>query len=448
MGLWQNLIQCRGGSCQAGVMIKHFSGLLFALLLAACATVPGQRDTMDRVAEDYVRLTLEIGAREAGYVDAYYGPPEWKREAEAAPREFPALATAAASLQTRLRALPPAAEPLARRRQAFLDAQITAARTRLRMAQGERLSFADEARGLFAVTPQLRPLSDYDPVVARIERLIPGPGPLSERVEAYSNRLVIPADRLDRVMRAAIAECRRRTLAHIPLPGEEAFQLEFVTGKSWSGYNYYQGNYRSLIQVNTDLPVRIGRAIDLGCHEGYPGHHVYNILLERELARGRGWVEYQVYPLYSPQSLIAEGSANYGIDLAFPAAERRAFEASTLYPLAGLDPAEAQRYLELQGATEELAGARFTIARDYLDGRTDREQTIALLQRYQLVGRARAEQSLAFFDQYRSYVINYGLGKDLVRAHVEHAVTPAERWERMRRVLSEPTLPSDLTGQH
>jgi hypothetical protein len=108
------------------------------------------------------------------------------------------------------------------------------------------------------------------------------------------------------------------------LPQTEKFDLAFVTGKSWSGYNYYQGNYHSRIEVNTDLPIRISRAVDLGCHEGYPGHHVLNSLLEKNLSRGRGWVEFSVYPLYSPQSLLAEGSANYGIELAFPGREKLA----------------------------------------------------------------------------------------------------------------------------
>jgi len=70
-------------------------------------------------------------------------------------------------------------------------------------------------------------------------------------------------------------------MAHVELPATERFTIEYVTGKSWSGYNWYQGDYKSLIQVNTDLPIYIDRAIDLACHEGYPGHHVYNVLLEK-----------------------------------------------------------------------------------------------------------------------------------------------------------------------
>jgi hypothetical protein len=424
--------------------MKWLTSAVAALLLAACVTPQEQADSIDQIARDYVRMTLEIGTHEEGYVDAYYGPPELKQAAEAAPRPLPVLAQEAASLQARLQAIPTPADRLVQRRREFLDAQITAARTRMRMRQGERLSFVEEAQGLFGVTPQLQPLTDYDPVLARIERLLPGTGPLAERAESFQTAFVIPADRLDAVMRAAIAECRRRTLEHIPLPPEEAFTLEFVTGKSWSGYNYYQGNYRSLIQINTDLPVRLSRAVDLGCHEGYPGHHVYNALLERDLSRGRGWIEYMVYPLYSPQSLIAEGSANYGVDLAFTPEERLAFERDVLIPLAGLRPEDAARYLELQKASEELAGARFTISRDYLEGRITREQAVALTQRYQLVSQRRAEQSVSFTDQYRSYVINYGLGKDIVRDYVERAGSRRAKWEAMRRILSEPTLPRHL----
>jgi hypothetical protein len=420
--------------------------LPFVLLVAACATLGGEGDTLDRIAADYVRMQLEAGEREPGYIDAYYGPPEWQAAAKAAPRSPAALTIAAAALRERTRAIDPARlDPMERRRRDFLLAQLRAAETRLRMMNGQKLSFADEAEGLFGVRPQLRQLSDYDPVLARLETLVPGTGPLAERVDAFQERFTIPPDRLRPVMEAAIAECRRRTAAQIPLPPEERFTLEFVTGKSWSGYNWYKGGATSLIQINTDLPVRISRAVDLGCHEGYPGHHVYNMLLEQKLAKERGWIEYTVYPLYSPQSFIAEGSANYGIDLAFPAEERLSFETGTLYPLAGLPAADAPRFLALMQATKALAGARFTIAADYLEGRIDRARAVALTQKYQLVSKPRAEQSVAFIDQYRSYVINYGLGEEMVREWVE-AAGPSQqaRWRRMAQLLSEPTLPSDL----
>jgi hypothetical protein len=417
-----------------------------AMFLAACVSTGPARDSLDSAARDYVKLQLAIGEKEEGYIDAYYGPADWRAEAKLAPRPLSELAERAAVLTVRLRSLSDARlEPMERRRRDFLLAQLKAASTRLRMMQGEKLAFADEAEGLFGIRPELKPLSAYDPVLARLDRLVPGKGPLEERVGAFQARFEIPRDRLDAVMRAAIDECRRRTVRHIPLPAKERFTLEFVTGKSWGGYNWYKGDSNSLIQVNTDHPVRISRAVDLGCHEGYPGHHVYNLLLEENLARKRGWVEFTLYPLYSPQSFIAEGSANYGKELAFPRDERLRFETAVLYPLAGLPAKDAAAYFQLEEAMQALAGARFTIAREYLEGRIDRTRAVELARKYQLVSKARAEQSVAFTDQYRSYVINYGLGMEMVRAAVERAgPDPAARWAAMARILSEPTLPSDL----
>ena len=420
--------------------------LLSFLFLAACVSSGGAHDSLDEIAADYVQMTLEIGEREPGYVDAYYGPKEWQDAAKAAPRSLADLAEEARRLTGRINSLDiDGLDAMSLRRRDFLLAQLTAATTRLRMLQGEKLSFTEEAKGLFGVAPELKELSAYDPVLARIETLVPGPGPLAERVDAFQDRFTIPKDRLQPVFDAAIAECRRRTAEHISMPADESFRMEFVTGKSWSGYNYYQGNAHSLIQINTDLPIRISRAVDLGCHEGYPGHHALNMLLEQRLTKEKGWIEFSVYPLYSPQSLIAEGSANYGIDLAFPGAERLAYETEFLYPLAGIPTADAAKYLELLHAISDLSGARFTIARDFLEGRIDRAKAVELTQKYQLVSKARAEQSIDFTTQYRSYVINYGLGQDMVRAYVEAVgPSPEARWKRMEQVISEPTLPSDL----
>lgn len=416
------------------------------LLLAGCVSAEAGTAGLDSIARDYVKLQLAIGEKEEGYIDAYYGPPEWQAEARTKPQTLPELTARAGVLTVRLRSLPDGRlEPMQRKRRDFLLANLTAALTRLRMLAGEKLSFADEAEGLFGIRPELRPLSDYDPILARIERLVPGTGPLADRVDAFAGRFDIATERLEPVFRQAIAECRRRTLEHIALPPGETFTLEFVTGKSWSGYNWYKGNSTSLIQVNTDLPIRLPRAVDLGCHEGYPGHHVYNALLEQQLAKERGWVEFTLYPLFSPQSFIAEGSANYGIELAFPGDERLRYETAALYPLAGVPTKDAEVYFQLQQATKELAGARFTIARDYLEGRIDKDRAVELARKYQLISKARAEQSVAFTEQYRSYVINYGLGLDMVRRWIQsHGDSPAERWAAMERLLSEPMLPRDL----
>ena len=429
---------------------RNLMTLLVVTGLAACQVSDRKaagEDSLDAVARDYVLLSLTIGEKEEGYIDAYYGPPELQAQAkaDAAEQSLDTLSKRVAELSKRLAEADQDAEGLDQRRSKFLSAQLTAASTRLRMLRGEKLSFEDEAQGLFGVRPVLKPLAHYDPLLEKVETLVPGPGSLAERVQAFEQRFTIPADNLRPVFEAAIAECKARTAKHIALPKGEKFDLGFVTGKSWSGYNYYQGGYRSRIEINTDLPIRISRAVDLGCHEGYPGHHVLNMLLEQKLTKERGWIEYSVYPLYSPQSLIAEGSANYGIELAFPGPERLAYETKALYLLAGLPSTEAAKYSALQDATRELQGARFTIARELLEGRIGEAEAARLTERYLLVSPERARQLTDFAKQYRSYVINYGLGLDLVRSDVEAAgATPEARWKRMEQLLSEPTLPSDL----
>jgi hypothetical protein len=399
------------------------------------------------IADDFIALTLEAGTYEAEWVDAYYGPPEIRNAAEAHPRSLKALREEASRMMMLLSVETATSGdyPEVLQRGDALFGMVFAAYNRIKMLEGEKFTFDNEAIGLFATLPQLIPFGFYDAILAKLETEIPGAGPLAERVDAFNERYVIPKERLKLVFDAAIAECRKRTVQHIKLPKGENFTMEFVTGKPWSGYNYYKGNYKSLIQINTDLPIRISRAVDLGCHEGYPGHHVLNLMIESKLARGRGWKEFEVNPLYSPQSVISEGSANYGIDLAFPAAARLNFERDVLYPLAGLDPKSAEAYWKLQQATDALSGARLTIAKMYLDGEVTREKAVELTQKYLLLSPKRAEQSVGFTDHYRSYVINYGWGKELVKGYIERGKPDTnERWKRMEKILSEPVLPADL----
>jgi len=428
--------------------------LPLTLLASGCATaapvapanVAAPAMSIAAISDAYTRLTLEAGTHEAEYVDAYYGPPALQAAAKANPRSLPQLIAEVRVLTVAIdAALPLLRVESDRRRAMALRGMLVAADTRLQMLQGRKFSFNDEAQGQFATVPELKPLAHFDAILANLETLIPGDGPLAARVDAFNERYIIPKDRLQPVFDAAIAECKRRTAQFIKLPADETFVMEFVTGKPWSGYNYYKGNYKSLIQINTDLPIRISRAVDLGCHEGYPGHHVLNLMVEERLARKNGWKEYEVNPLYSPISVLSEGSANYGIDLAFPAAERLAFERDILYPMAGLNPNSADAFWKMQQMTEALSGARLTIAKMYLDGAATRTQALELTQKYLLLSPARAEQSVKFTDHYRSYVINYGWGKDLVRAYIERGNPDmTERWRRMEKILSEPTVPADL----
>jgi arylsulfatase A-like enzyme len=405
---------------------------------------------MNTIAENYVKLVLALGQHDADYVDAFYGPPQWKTEAEQRKRPLAEIGPAADRL---IAEIPPLSEAdkrdeLAMLRHDYLKRQLEALRARVRMLEGARLSFDEESQALYDAVAPTHPESYFEAILKEIDAALPGEGRLVDRYDAFRRRFVVAPERLGRVFDRAIAECRTRTLPRVQLPANESFTVEYVRNKPWSGYNWYQGNYRSLIQVNTDLPIYIDRAIDLACHEGYPGHHVYNALLEKHLVRDRGWVEFSVYALFSPQSLIAEGTANYGIEVAFPGDERPAFERDVLFPLAGLDPSQAAPYAKIRSLVDRLAYAGNEAARKYLNGQATRTQAVDWLTRHAMMPAATAEQRTRFFDTYRSYVINYNLGKDLVKQYVESrggtASQPDRRWQEFVRLLASPRLPSGL----
>jgi hypothetical protein len=405
-------------------------------------------DPMKTTAERYVKLVLAMGQHDADYVDAYYGPAQWKKEAESRKSSLDEISTHAESLIRELRAAPAGGEDMDRLRHQYLERQLSALVARVRIVKGERMSFDDESKALYDAVAPTYPESHFQAILDKLEKRFPGSGPLVARYDAFRRQFIVPSDKLDTVFQAAIKGCRERTVKHVTLPPGESFTVEYVKGKSWSGYNWYQGNYKSLIQVNTDLPIYIDRAIDLACHEGYPGHHVYNALLEKHLVHDRGWPEFSVYPLFSPQSLIAEGTANFGIDVAFPGQERVQFETATLFPAAGLDPAKAGDYYQVLQLVEQLDYAGNEAARRYLNGQIDRTAAETWLERYALMPRERAAQRVRFMDQYRSYVINYNAGKDLVRKYIESqggtGDKPAARWKAFEKLLSSPRLPSSL----
>jgi hypothetical protein len=426
----------------------HF--VIMLVLMAGCRAdqpPPADPGRLDAVARRYVILGLSLGRHDPNYVDAYYGPDSLRSVAEADSLSVEEVRTAAESLTAVLGdSVPGYTDSLVGMRHRALRVLLGSMAARAGVLGGERLTFDAEAQALYDVVPPHYEEAHFDSLLSRLDSMLPARGPLAQRYQRFRNRLMIPAARVDTVFKTAIAACRARTLAHLSLPPGERFDLEYVKGTPWNAYNWYKGDYHSLIQVNLDFPIPIDRAVDLACHEGYPGHHVYNALIEQRLVRNRGWMEFSLYPLFSPLSLIAEGSANFGIDMAFPPAERVAFERDSLFPLAGLDPSLAERNAAVRQVVERLNYARNEVARRYLDGQLDAAGARAMMQRYWLITPEAAAKTLRFIDTYRSYVINYNLGRDLVAAWVERTGgdDAGARWNAFRALLSAPHLPRDL----
>lgn len=425
------------------------TALVLLALVGGCRRFGSSPDpaVLDAVAGRYVRLALSMGLHDANYVDAYYGPDSVKAAAERDNLKVSQIRAMAESLSSVLGdSIPAYPDTVVRYRHSYLKRQLGAMIARARMLMGETLTFEQEAVELYDVTPPVYSDAHFDSLLTRLDALLPGKGSLAERYRRFHAKVLIPTDKVDTVFKTAIAACRARTMAHMKLPEGERFDLEYVKGTSWNAYNWYKGHATSLIQVNLDFPIPVERAVDLACHEGYPGHHVYNASLEQALVRDRGWSEYEVYPLFSPQSFIAEGSANFGIDMVFPGEERTAYERDSLYPLAGLDPGLAEQNTQVRLVMEGLNYARNEVARRFLDGGLDSAGALAAISRYWLSPPEASAKTLRFIRTYRSYVINYNLGRDVVGTWVERqgGNDPAARWAAFSQLLQSPRLAPDL----
>jgi ElaB/YqjD/DUF883 family membrane-anchored ribosome-binding protein len=409
---------------------------------------------MNKIAEGYVKLVLNVGLQDPDFVDAYYGPKEW-----IPPKDSSVIGDSAViqNLYSDTDKLLDSLENLRNERASdiqvlrykYLYKQLLAVKTKLFMIAGGKLSFDEETKALYDAEAPHFDNEHFQKILDQLDKILPGKGKdIQKRFEDFRQQFIIPKDKLSEVFNAAIKEARRRTLEHIKLPDNENFKVEYVTDKPWGAYNWYKGNSFSVIQVNTDLPIYIDRAIDIACHEGYPGHHVYNTLIEAHLYRELGWVEFSIYALFSPQSLTAEGTANYGIDVAFPGRSRMAFEKSVLFRLAGLHPSDADKYYEVLKLTEKLDYATNEAARNYLDGKWNKKETKDWLVKYSLKTPANAEQIISFIQKYRSYVINYNLGKDIVAGYISRLggvpENPELRWKIFKHILTTPQTASNL----
>ncbi len=405
---------------------------------------------MNNIAEAYVKLVLAVGNHDADYVDAYHGAEEWKAEAQQQKISLQEIHISATRTLDSLADFDSSAigEPENLRHQ-YLTKQIKSLIARVEMLQGKKFTFDEESNALYDAVAPTYSEEHFKDILKELGTILPGNGSVQERYEVFKSNFIIPKEKLDAVFKAAIEECRARTKQHIELPANESFVIEYVTNKAWSGYNWYKGDNHSLIQMNTDLPIYIDRAVDLAAHEGYPGHHVYNALLEQNLLKKNGWVEFSIYALFSPQSLIAEGTANFGIDVVFTPEERIAFERDVLFPLAGCDRSKVELYYTIHSLFMKLAYAGNEAARGYLDGKLSKEEAIQWLVDYALFSRDRATQRIKFFDAYRSYVINYNLGQDMVAKYIESkggtSDNPFKRWEEFTKLISSPRLPSGLS---
>lgn len=421
--------------------------IALALLSAASAkeAPPELSDRLDPIAEQYVRLALALGEHDADYVDAYFGPAQWRNAAQEEALGLAAITDAADELIASLEALDTNnVETLLKLRHNFLLTHLQSLAAVSRLRGGLELSFDEESRRIYGFVAPRYAREHYEKALARLDAELPGDGPTHERHHAFLQQFRIPDDKVEAVVKKGIEACREKTRQHIALPEGENFTLEFVSGEPWGAYNWYQGNAQGLIQVNLGRPRYLGTAIGLGCHEGYPGHHTFSALLEERYLQQHGWIEFSILPLFSPQAVIFEGSGDLAADVAFPGTSRYEFLRDEIVPITGNESADLDALRAVRKLQYELRYAGIEAARNYLDGEWSKDETITWLTRFALVPPESIDAWFGFANRYRAYAINYVVGEDLVRAFVKKENPDGDAdgdWKALEKLLSLPPAP-------
>ena len=400
---------------------------LAALALLAVLRValrPATEDPLDQQGRRFVELALALGQTDAKEVDTYFGPDALRPKADQPARTLDGLQRDLTTLAGDI-----AKDPASDRRMRLADriSHLLALIETIRTPHAA--SFDDEARRVYAIDPVAVDAAAMTAARSELALLLPGSAPLADRVDAFRARYVIPEDKRAAVFARALAECRRRTRAHWRLPAAERLDVEWTSTVD-SAWHRYRGNYRSQLQINPQAVAFLSSALDVACHEGYPGHHAQFVVQEMAAGPTGLPIEDKIVLLRSPDSMFREGAANYGVDLAFPPADRLAFERDILFPLAGFPPSEAERFEKVRALIDKVAPATAPILRDYHDGRLSPDAAAAALQRDALVSSPQA--LLGFVDALGPYALGYTVAREWVASRVAQAAGGGDRWQVLR----------------
>lgn len=384
------------------------------------------------IARQYILLAHALDAHFAGFIDGYGGPAELAVKTKRDPAEiYPEVLALAQEVET-------LSDPA---RREWLRVQVRAMQTLARIAQGEELPYEEEVRLIFDIEPLETPRDTLEASLQGLEELLPGAGPLTERLDALRGRLVVPRGDILRVAEPILAELKARTKERYGLPDGEGFSIGLVNDKPWGGYNWPLGNLQSRIDINTDLPVLLPGLPGLLAHEGYPGHHTEHATKEARLVREKGWLEHSIQLLNAPECVVSEGIAVSALDAVMSPEEVSDWLTGELATLAGVDPQDIKTYLQVSKAQENMKGisgmAALMLYRDGLPA----EEVLEFIKRYSATSEQRARQSLRFIQSgpFRGYIFTYTVGHQLVKGYLK-----ARGQEAFGELLREPLTPGQL----
>jgi hypothetical protein len=387
---------------------------------------------LEQQAQEFVALALSLAEEHPQEVDAYFGPQALAARGKSRVPAMQTLLRRAQMLHAELQVR--AGDASARR--ANLLRQIGSFSGLLEVMQSpEKYSFDEEARLIYGMQPVVVDREASNRNLQMLDTLLPGAGSLAQRVDSFRNQFVVAPNRQKAVFERALSECRARTMARWNLPADEELRVEWTHDVD-AAWHRYQGRHHSTLQLNPAAVSYVDSAVDVACHEGYPGHHAQFVVMDVDAGADGLAVENTLVLLRSPISMLREGAAEYGVDLAFPPDERLTFERDVLFPLAGLDPLQAEKYVTVHRLIRELSSSAVPILRDYRDKRLSSEIAGRALQSTALL--SSPQSLLRFVDELGPYVLGYTAAHDEVRTYVEarSRQTREDRWTVLRRVLT------------
>jgi len=396
-------------------------------------------DTHQDFGEQFVRLALEIDKHLPGYVDAYFGPEDWKARSQQGGKQPLSNLTDQINQLAKDISQADALDP---QRRDYLARHLTAMQMSLRLLSGDNVSLADEAEALYDVRPKWQEEANFEEAHKLLEEVLPSGGSLRERMLAWKRSLEIPVEKAKELL--PIITEKLRTLANqkFNLPEGESFTVEFVSDQPWMAYNWYLGNSKSRIDINTDIPMRVSSLPDLIAHEGYPGHHTDLSIKEKKLVDELRYYEFTVNLLKAPSAVMAEGIAENALETLLTEEEREEWFRAEILPYAGMSHIDPKRMLAERKARRKLSGVAGNAAFMLHDQRKSEEEIIQYLQRYDLASFSEARQTIRFISNPldRSYIFTYHVGYELL----EELFQGVDRDTYFKRLIEEPVTPSQV----
>jgi hypothetical protein len=391
-------------------------------LTRVSSSLPAAR-SIDTVAEQYVSLALALDALHPGEVDAYFGPARLRLDVRT-PGSLEALTAETTALSTTASGLPD--DGAGRRARLLGHLRALSARVEARRAAG-RGRLREDARQWYGLAVDAVPAAAVAAARAGLDAQLPGPGPLHARLRMHRQEMIVAESRRRAVFAAALDQCRTRTMSHWPLPAGDALEISWRGGQGGAAWHRYLGQGRSALVVDPAGVALFDSAIDVACHEAYPGHHAQFLRLETAFGQAIP-PEEQIVLLHAPDTALREGAAQYGVDLAFPADDRLGFELEVLGPLAGVSSARIRRNHALRAhlrVLERLVSSQL-VAWD--EGVLTEAEAVRQLEEEALIGNGAA--LLRYAREHGAYALAYTLGRDRVAGTVaaERARTGAGRW--------------------